>query len=608
MSTDRGRPETDLSGRGERARNLLYLALVAVVTWLAYAGALDNPFVYDDRPIVVRNDLIKDASHFVEFFHGRINQEGSFAGHTRPLPMLALALNYRLGGLAPWGYRATNLAVHLGCVLLAWIVLRRLLAAYPLGRGAPLPRREAGYAALVATAWFAVHPVHSQIVLTVWKRTTALFTLFSLAALWAFSALRGIGSPPPSKSGQRLALLFAVPLCLLLALASKETAVCVPALLLTLELWPRPDSPAWDRRRWRAAVPIHLAAWLVVVPWLTFLFPHEVAASADFSRASFLLTQAKVVWRYVAMIFDPALLAAAYDVRPATSLLDAPVLAGGLCIIAALVLAVARARRAPLVGLAVVWALLALAPTSSFVPGPLLVDEDRCYMAFLLLWGLAGAGLVHWARIGRRSRITAWAIAGVALLGMTSATVLRGVTWSDPVGLWLDALRKYPGAYMAHRNLCAALASRPESLARAEAECRLAAVGPPPDPGSVLGLGNLLLKTGRYAEAAKLAELARRGLPNNAAPERLAGHVEWASGAPARAVPHYERAIDLEPRDNESRLYLAKCQEELHRLTETRRVLESIPANSPILTDPVGAALAKEIRSKLAGNPSESGP
>ena len=577
------------------------MALIGVVTCLAYFPALRNPFIYDDRHIVLGNDLIKDLGHSAEFFRGVVTSTNSLRV-TRPLTMLSIALNYRMGGLNPLVYRFTNLLLHLGCSVLVWAVLRRLLAAFPIGRKAPLCARDADRAALVATACFALHPINSLVVLMVWKRTTLMATIFSLSALLTLFRLRGIGGAPAAGVRHRTALTVATPLLVLAATACKEVAVTLPVLTLVIEVWPRPGALPWNWRRLRNVGSLHAAQWLVVLPWLTFLFPHYMAGLADVTVWEYLLTQAKVIWMYVAMIFHPGLLAASYDVAVAHSLADGWALVGGVGIIAAFASAIICTRRAPLFGLAIVWVLLALSPTSSFVPNTLLVDEDRCYLAFLLLWGLAGLGVV---RLGQASRARHVAVTALFMVGLTAATMtttIRSIVWNDSLGVWADALMKYPNSYMAHRNVCAELSKRMDNLKLAEAECRRATLGPPPDPGSAISLASVLLRSGRYPEALQASRAAVQGLPHAYEPEQLAGHAEWAQGSPDRALAHYQRALSLNPHDDESRLYLAKCYQELRHFMEARLELDRL-SSSPLLADPAGRALAAEIRARLALSP-----
>jgi tetratricopeptide (TPR) repeat protein len=345
----------------------------------------------------------------------------------------------------------------------------------------------------------------------------------------------------------------------LLALASKEIAITLPALLLLLELWPRVGSTE-GRPGWRAVVALHAPLYLGVVALLTVLFPERIAAGALDSPWAYLLTQAKVIWLYLGMVVAPWLLAAAYDVGVSWSLTEPAVLAGGLGILALLALAAASFRRAPLVGLAVLWTLICLSPTSSFVPGPLLVDEDRAYLPLILLWGLCGAGLVRLWFAGGARRLAAGVVALGLLAGTSLLTVERCVTWSRPLWLWTDALRKYPGAPMARAELCVLLSKQPGRLGQAVASCRevlRTQRGGYQDLGRA-GLATALMGLGRADEAAPLVREGLRRAPDDPALRRIAGHLAWARGDLERAAAHYRRVLARDRDEPQATLYLAR--------------------------------------------------
>jgi hypothetical protein len=99
----------------------------------------------------------------------------------RPIPNLTFALNYRVGGLDPFGYHVVNLVLHvLAASLLAAIVRRTLRLPY-----FDAPDAVAwALAAAVALVW-AVHPLNSESVVNVTQRTELLGGVCYLAAIWA---------------------------------------------------------------------------------------------------------------------------------------------------------------------------------------------------------------------------------------------------------------------------------------------------------------------------------------------------------------------------------------------------------------------------------------
>ncbi len=91
--------------------------MVVVAGVLVYANSLHAPFIFDNFRNIVDNEHVHQLWPPGEVLkHGR-----------RPVVNLSLAVNYTLGGSAPWGYRAFNIAVHILAGLTLFGVVRRTM-------------------------------------------------------------------------------------------------------------------------------------------------------------------------------------------------------------------------------------------------------------------------------------------------------------------------------------------------------------------------------------------------------------------------------------------------------------------------------------------------
>ena len=175
-----------------------------------------------------------------------------------------------------------------------------------------------------------------------------------------------------------------------LAFFTKEVAVVLPVAFLLME-WLVVRKGALGEVRWRghliwilalvAFFALRLRVYGVITTDLPDLRPRDVQ----------LFTQAEVIWRYVQLAVLPVGQSVFHD-HPATGLTARSGLAA-LGVIGAGVGAVAFARRAPLLSLGVLWWLLCLAPSSSFVPLKETMAEHRPYLALLGLCWIAAEGL-----------------------------------------------------------------------------------------------------------------------------------------------------------------------------------------------------------------------
>ena len=143
---------------------------VAVAVVVA-APSLLNGFAYDDLPLVVENARVTTLLPPWEYFTQSYWPAG---GLYRPLTVWLLALQWKLGGGAPWIFHATNVVLHALVTGLVYLLARRLMA----------PAWAAAAAVL-----FAVHPVHVEAVANVVGISELLCSAFVLGAV--LLALRG---------------------------------------------------------------------------------------------------------------------------------------------------------------------------------------------------------------------------------------------------------------------------------------------------------------------------------------------------------------------------------------------------------------------------------
>jgi hypothetical protein len=166
-------------------------------------------FQFDDYNVIVNYPTVHSWEALLE----------RAGGGVRPLLKASYTLNWTLGG----GFHLLNIALH------------AINAALLFSIGALLFGNRK--AALIAALLFALHPAATEAVTYISGRSSSLMALFYLGAMLAY--LRGAHWSISS-------LLF------VLAVATRETAVTLPAALLLCELC-RGGRPAWReilRRQW----------------------------------------------------------------------------------------------------------------------------------------------------------------------------------------------------------------------------------------------------------------------------------------------------------------------------------------------------------------------
>lgn len=398
--------------RGARAA-----AILGGATVLAYAGALDGPFQFDDFDAVVD----------VPAAHGWAAWRADLGHGLRPLLKLAYLADWTLGSGAPLPFHLTNLLIHVLNALLVWRFARHALHGW-LPDAAPAPRERA---ALAAALLFALHPAQTEAVAYISGRSVSLMALLMLAALLAYLRRR-----------QGLALLSFVA-----ALGVKEPAAALPLLLLLVEREGFVAAEGRWRRLWAFwLLPLLLGVWLVVhTRYREFL----LASLGTRPIADNLLSQLAAL-RYLVELalllrrpnIDPDL-AAATQWTPALALIAA-------LLLAALALAWRVRRTRPWWRFGLLWFLIALLPTNSLLPRYDLVNDRQLYLA------LVGPLLALAAELGRRPAFAnaraALALGLVAAL-LTGQTLRRSRDYRSELALWQATAAASPGKARPHNNL-----------------------------------------------------------------------------------------------------------------------------------------------------------
>ncbi len=302
--------------------------------------------------------------------------------------------------------------------------------------------RWATLAGAVAAMLFAVHPMMTGAVGYVSGRSDLLSGMFMLLSL--VTLRRWLNT-------DRSIWLVVVLATFFLALASKETAVILPALFLYYVLLVRRD-PVADRRRHVLMLCVPLMAIAVVGAGVRIgLFVFVEQAGIAGWQWRFALTEVDVFVRYLAMMVAPVGQTIFHGVTITRSLLDPRAIVALGIVATYLTLMVIDARRRGIAAFGLVWFLLMLVPSALLIllnRGEAMV-ERRVYFASVGLFLAAGQGAASVAALrGSVSRVTRVLVAAVALVvivGLAGRSVLRNYVWSSPVWLWAEAVERNPG-------------------------------------------------------------------------------------------------------------------------------------------------------------------
>jgi len=418
------------------------LVLAVVVTALAYRAGLHGGYIYDDYSFVVNNRLLDVASGRFGDWVAAAMSFPSGAQQGRWLTMLSFAMNQTWSGPLPYGFKLTNLCIHLANGALLFLALRALFALYDDVRGT---RTRAGLAAAAIAALWLVLPINLTAVLYVSQRLESLSNLFVLLGLWWYLRAR---RRHWRGEVQAAWLWIAIGTCTTLGVMAKESAVLLPLYTACIEF----VLTRWRVRagsRSRAVVALYGALLLVPLvlglAWLASWVDGSRSYGRAFDIPERLMTECRVLVDYIRWSLAPSLDQLTLyhdDIAVSRGLLDPPSTLACLLGLAALfALALWQRHARPLLALGLLWFFAGHLLTGTVIPLMLAFEHRNYFPSIGLL--LAAAAL-----IGIESRLLqprALRVAWLAVLAFYAATTaLRANEWSDPDRLTLSEAAKRP--------------------------------------------------------------------------------------------------------------------------------------------------------------------
>ncbi len=413
--------------------------MAAAVTW-TYAPAASFAFLnWDDQSVIVQNPSIDLPGAAAWAF------STTYMEHYQPLSWLVWAGIKAGFGLDATAFHVANVVVHVICVLLVWVVARRVLA--PAVAGTSAPWREA--VAVAAALLFGLHPLRVEVVAWISALPYAIALALALGALVAY--LRAVERTPAQWPLAALVLYAA-------SLGARPIALGFSVVLVAVDTW-------LLKRRLRASIS---SAWPFAVLALVAAAIESVARAPGLNETPWLhrlQTAASAPFVYLWRTIAPVSLTP-LDLLPLEPV-AAPVVVIAAVVALAIVSLAAWLGRRQYPALAAAWVayLALLAPAAGLVPSGLQVTADRyAYLpAVVIVLVVAGVGAQWAGKHLARARIV---VVALFILAVASAAAARTALapWADSVALWTRVVSLDANHEVGLYNLGAALAADGRNL------------------------------------------------------------------------------------------------------------------------------------------------
>ena len=206
---------------------LALVAVVLVITYMAYLPGLSGPFLFDDRPQL--EPIISQVDEEPESLWANHLVSGT-GPLGRPVAMASFIGSALGHGPDTWWWKHQNLMLHLVSGLLVFWCVALLFGQVYESRDA-----RPWLAGAIGAAFWMLHPLHVSTVLLTVQRMMELSTLFVLAGMIAYIKGRQRLLVGDFRGWLAIAAAFAV--FFPLGVLSKESALLFPAFCGLIEVF-----------------------------------------------------------------------------------------------------------------------------------------------------------------------------------------------------------------------------------------------------------------------------------------------------------------------------------------------------------------------------------
>jgi protein O-mannosyl-transferase len=522
-------------------------ALVCAVTFLAYLSTLSFGFIYDDKAVIVDNPVIRSWDFLTRYLLPQASasiEQPAGGSFYRPISVLWLRLNYVIFGLNPAGWHFALLAGHVLMTYLVFVVVEKL------------SRRST---ATLAAILFGLHPVHTENVAWLSSVNDLLMSLFVLASFLAYLKFR---------EGRKSTLWMAASLVLFLAaLLSKEPAAVFPLLIVAFALifgssrTARNSIPAWSSfkdslKGGLVSIPyfVVLAIFLVV---RRLMLHGEAQSLTTLSWNTMLLSTPSILWFDLKHLLFPVSSSEFYSLTYVT----APGLENFLLpmlFLAAAALAVAywisTLRDTRLAVFASGFAFATILPTlylRAIAPGNFVHDRflylpsvGTVILIALAVQSIASSKTVSEQEAGTKVK---WAVVAILCTAAFVGTLIHQLSWASNLLLFQNAMRYAPN-----------------------------------NPIVQVNLANEFANLGHYDRALPLYWSALKSDPTSWLSNYNLGYACYRTGRFPEAADYLQRAIQIDDKDPDQFIYLARTQMEQGNLALAAQNAERALQRGPL--------------------------
>jgi protein O-mannosyl-transferase len=419
------------SGARFSLKSILMLSAVLALTMAVYSNSISNGFVnWDDDKNVYENTYIRElsADNIKVYFTRPL-----IAMYT-PIVYISYAADYSIGGPGPRVYHITNLLLHLMNITLVFFIIMLLTQRLEI--------------AVIASLFFAVHPLNTGAVAPVSTRSGLLYSFFSLVSFLCY-----IRYLKDNFGLRHLAFAF---IFFLLAVMSKSAAVILPLVFLLADYYCKRK---FDARAITEKIPFFVLS--IIFGVLTFVFREDaghIGSQYLFTPFERIFLVGHSIVFYVLQLLIPVNLSA-YHPYPEKTGEFLPILYYlSPLVIAASVLIIYKMKqyRRELIFGALFFFINILLILKIIPMGGEIVCDRYAYLPsiglfFIIGWAYCRAADMPGMSAGIIKKLFIAALVFWCVL-LSIISYERNKVWENSITLYDDIIEKYPNVILAYSN------------------------------------------------------------------------------------------------------------------------------------------------------------
>lgn len=416
--------------------------VLCIIIGVVFGNSLFNDFVWDDK-LYTSNNVIYKNFDIIKIFTTLAN-----GLEYLPIRDLSYAIDHAIGSGRPLIFHCSNLLVYIFVVL---SVYAYACACYRLIYHSPSDALEnkSRMAGFLTALFFAVHPIHCEVVNFITCRNALLSTLFFFISAFIF-----IGLLSEERSKKYILISYSSAFVLFVfSLFSKATSIILPLILVLQILYV-------NRKK-------SICSVLSTVPFLvmsvaSFFLMTSIAAKAtiignnieDWTYNGLITKTARalqITVFYLWKLLYPYGYSVAYDTVFAWSLTDKRVIIISIALPLVLMTSFLLRKKAPYLMFGIFWYLITLIPVLNFfATKPVVADRYAFLPSFAFFFVLACVAVQLSEKVKPLIVIIILLVVAGYLGGLS---VQRNRVWVSEESLWSATINTSPKSLIGYRNL-----------------------------------------------------------------------------------------------------------------------------------------------------------